>query len=101
MASFAVAVFVVVDNDKEEEEEEKEEVIWRLQHRCCFSDQYDSEDHLDPTQYPPTETLSLVLVLVVVVLLLLLIQLIRRKPVILDVTIFVDCDRAAFSDDSE
>lgn len=97
MASFAVAVFVVVDNDKEEEEEEKEEVIWRLQHRCCFSDQYDSEDHLDPTQYPPTETL----LLVVVVLLLLLIQLIRRKPVILDVTIFVDCDRAAFSDDSE
>lgn len=96
MASFAVAVFVVVDNDKEDEEE-KEEVIWRLQHRCCFSDQYDSEDHLDPTQYPPTETL----LLVVVVLLLLLIQLIRRKPVILDVTIFVDCDRAAFSDDSE
>ena len=100
MASFAVAVFVVVDNDKEDEEK-KEEVIWRLQHRCCFSDQYDSEDHLDPTQYPPTETLSLVLVLVVVVLLLLLIQLIRRKPVILAVTIFVDCDRAAFSDDSE
>ena len=96
MASFAVAVFVVVDNDKEDEEK-KEEVIWRLQHRCCFSDQYDSEDHLDPTQYPPTETL----LLVVVVLLLLLIQLIRRKPVILDVTIFVDCDRAAFSDDSE
>lgn len=97
MASFAVAVFVVVDNDKEEDEEEKEEVLWRLQHRCCFSDQYDSEDHLGPTQYPPTETL----LLVVVVLLLLLIQLIRRKPVILDVTIFVDCDRAAFSDDSE
>ena len=96
MASFAVAVFVVVDNDKEDEEK-KEEVIWRLQHRCCFSDQYDSEDHLDPTQYPPTETL----LLVVVVLLLLLIQLIRRKPVILAVTIFVDCDRAAFSDDSE
>lgn len=93
MASFAVAVFVVVDNDKEDEEK-KEEVIWRLQHRCCFSDQYDSEDHLDPTQYPPTETLLLVVVV-------LLIQLIRRKPVILDVTIFVDCDRAAFSDDSE